>query len=80
MAGLWLVSQDDAIAHSGVSGPTVGRRGYRTVLMALAALAAVCTVVAMTGLVRGASERILAAVTDMGANRITVLGTAGLEM
>lgn len=48
--------------------------------MALAALAAVCTVVAMTGLVRGASERILAAVTDMGANRITVLGTAGLEM
>ena len=53
--------------------------GYRTVLMALAALAAVCTVVALTGLVRGASEGILAAVTDMGANKITVVGTAGLR-
>ena len=47
--------------------------------MALAALAAVCTVVALTGLVWGAHQRILAAVADIGANKITVLGTAGLR-
>ncbi|MCY3840756.1 MAG: ATP-binding cassette domain-containing protein [Gammaproteobacteria bacterium] len=53
--------------------------GYRTVLMALAALAAVWTVVALTGYARGASQAILATAKDMGANRITVVGTAGLE-
>ena len=53
--------------------------GYRTVLMALATLAAVWTVVAVTGLVLGASQAILATARDMGANWITVVGTAGLE-
>ncbi|MDE0037735.1 MAG: ATP-binding cassette domain-containing protein [Gammaproteobacteria bacterium] len=53
--------------------------GYRTVLMALAALAAVWMVVALTGYARDASQAILATAKDMGANRITVLGTAGLE-
>ena len=53
--------------------------GYRTVLMALAALAAVWTVVALTGFAWGASQAILATAKDMGANRITVVGTAGLE-
>ena len=47
--------------------------------MALAALAAVWMVVALTGYARDASQAILATAKDMGANRITVLGTAGLE-